>query len=151
MKPLRCLRILSQISFMMCKNGTCKSWPHKAASQLPRFSFAATAQFYSNPNWTHLNQLNKVFRINRNFQASVLRQVGSKLCRILFLQKQDWTPRTKAKPQYLHFHSHLWGLTVPPSTQLLETRCPAKFISSLLQHACPCFSSNPEHLDYTSV
>uniref|UniRef100_A0A671MMU0 Ras association domain family member 8 n=1 Tax=Sinocyclocheilus anshuiensis TaxID=1608454 RepID=A0A671MMU0_9TELE len=35
-------------------------------------------KFISNPNQTHLNQ---VFRITKNFKASVLVQVGAKLCR----------------------------------------------------------------------
>ncbi len=46
------------------------------------------AKFISNPNQTHINQ---VFRITTNFKASVLVEVGAKLCRTLALQEQDWT------------------------------------------------------------
>ncbi len=40
---------------------------------------------------TWINVTN-VFRLTKNFQASVLELVGAKLCRILALHQQDWLP-----------------------------------------------------------
>ncbi len=58
----------------------------------PRGPLSCSTYFSSNTNYTHLNQLIKVFRLTRNIHASVLRQVGDQLCRTLALQEQEWTP-----------------------------------------------------------
>ncbi len=40
------------------------------------------AEFSTNLNYTQLNQLNKVFRLTRNFQVSDFELVGNKICKI---------------------------------------------------------------------
>lgn len=47
----------------------------------------------TNFNQTHLNQLNKVFRIIWNLQAGVLK-FGAKRCRVFVLYQQNRTPLT---------------------------------------------------------
>lgn len=53
----------------------------------PRGPLSCSTYCSSNTNYTHLNQLIRVFRITRNIHASVLRQVGDQLCRTLVLQE----------------------------------------------------------------
>ncbi len=54
-----------------------------------QFSFWRATTLQKNK---HLNQLINVLRITNDFQANVFRQVGAKLCRILAIHEQDWTP-----------------------------------------------------------